>query len=71
MGFEIDHTKYGNRITTGTKSAHIFLKKPSLSLAITGTSTTCDAHFTTPLLALGFHTTAKPLISMPYLQDTY
>jgi hypothetical protein len=28
MGLEIDHTKCGNRITTGTKSAHIFLKKP-------------------------------------------
>lgn len=59
MGLEIDHTKCGNGITTGTKSAHIFLKKPPLSLAITGINTICAAHFTTPLLALGFHTYSK------------
>ena len=59
MGLEIDHTKRGNGITIGTKSVYIFLKKPSLSLAITGINTTCAAHFTTPLLALGFHTNSK------------
>jgi hypothetical protein len=36
MGLEIDHKICGTRIKTGTKSAHIFIKKPSLSLAITG-----------------------------------
>jgi len=59
MGLEIDHIKCGNRITTDTKSAHTFLKKQSLSLAITGINTTCAAHFTTPLLALSFHTNTK------------
>lgn len=59
MGLEIDPTKCGNGITKGTKSAHIFLKKPSLSLAITGINTTFVAHFTTPLLTLGFHTNTK------------
>jgi len=59
MGLKIDHKKWGNRITIGTKSAHIFLKKPSLSLKITGINITCAAHFTTPLPALGFHTNSK------------
>jgi hypothetical protein len=59
MGLEMAHTKCGNRIKTDIKTAHTFWKKSSPSLAITGINKTCAAHFTTILLALGFHTNSK------------